>query len=109
MRFEDALVFVVGLIIGAVVALVAARSARIPAGTRAPAGMRPPASSAANADSELSSALDQLDVGVIWLGGNLVVSRLNRAAARLLQVDEARAIGRSVLETFLDHRVGDAA
>jgi two-component system, OmpR family, phosphate regulon sensor histidine kinase PhoR len=103
MRFEDALVFVFGLIIGAFVALVAARSAR------AAAAPRPPPSSPAESDSELSTALDQLDVGVIWLDADLVVSRLNRAAARLVPVSQTRAVGRSVMETFLDHRVADAA
>ena len=104
MRFEDAFVFVFGLVIGAVVAVVASRVAQ-------PSPPAPTAEAAtdAAAESGLSLALDQLDVGVIWLSPSLTVTRLNRAAARLLQLDERRAIGRSLMETFLDHRVGDAA
>ena len=104
MRFEDAFVFVFGLVIGAVLSVVASRVAQ----SSAPAQAAEPATDEA-ADSGVSLALDQLDVGVIWLSPTFVVTRLNRAAARLLQLDEPRAVGRSLMETFLDHRVGDAA
>ena len=105
MRFEDAFVFVFGLVIGAVVAIAARRLPQ--AFAPLPPAEAPPPDNVAERD--LSGALDQLDVGVIWLTKGLAVTRLNRAAARFLQLDEARAVGRSLMETFLDHRVGDAA
>ena len=52
---------------------------------------------------------DLLDLGIVRLGPQLGVVRLNRAAARLLQVDQDRAAGRSVMEMFVDHRVEEAA
>jgi two-component system phosphate regulon sensor histidine kinase PhoR len=60
-------------------------------------------------NADLGALVDQMDQGVVWLDGQLQVVRINRAAARMLQVDPERVIGRSVMETFVDHRVEDAA
>ena len=104
MRVEDVFVFVFGLVIGAVLAVVARR--------RAEAGTSPSISESEagpSVDPEISAALDQLDVGVVWLGQGSRVTRLNGAAARLLQLDETQQVGRSLMEIFLDHRVAEAA
>ena len=104
MRFEDALLLVVGLVVGAIVA-VAAR--RLPQGAAQQPADRLQSETAGQ--EELRDALDELDVGVIALDRELTVTRLNRAAARLMGVDQSRAVGRSLMEMFLDHRVEDAA
>lgn len=59
--------------------------------------------------SELGSLIDHLDLGIVRLGPRLEVARINRAAARLLQADSERVIGKSLMEMFVDHRVDEAA
>lgn len=106
MRFEDVFVFVFGLVIGSIVAVIAQRVANSgPA--PAPLALEPTAEPAGAPG--LETVLDQIDLGVVLLGPALTVTRLNRAAARLLQLDEGGAVGRSVMETFVDHRVAEAA
>ncbi len=60
---------------------------------------------------ELADAgvVDLLDVGVMRVDDNLRVVRLNPAAARMLRIDQRAAAGRSLMETFVDHRVEEAA
>ena len=59
--------------------------------------------------TQLGGLIDQVDLGIVRLGPRLEVVRLNRAAARLLQVDQERVTGRSLMELFVDHRVEEAA
>ncbi len=60
-------------------------------------------------DRDLLGLIDHIDEGIVWLDEHLQVAGLNTAAARILQVDRQRAIGRSVMETFVDHLVEEAA
>ena len=59
--------------------------------------------------ADQAALLDQLDVGVVRLGPDSTVVQANRAAARLLDVPLDRLLGRSLMETFLDHRVEETA
>ena len=59
--------------------------------------------------ADLTGLLDQLDVGVVRLGPDASVIQANRAAAHLLDSDLERMVGRSLMATFLDHRVEEAA
>ena len=56
-----------------------------------------------------TTTLDLLDVGVLRLDSELRVRWANPAAARLLGVSEGALKGRSLMATFLDHRVEEAA
>jgi two-component system phosphate regulon sensor histidine kinase PhoR len=53
--------------------------------------------------------IDQLEIGVLRLDADLEVIRFNSAAARLLRLEQRRPARRSLMETFVDHRVEDAA
>jgi two-component system phosphate regulon sensor histidine kinase PhoR len=57
---------------------------------------------------ELAGLLERIDLGVVRLGADQRVMRVNRAAARMLRVEQDAAAGRSPLELFVDHRVADA-
>jgi two-component system phosphate regulon sensor histidine kinase PhoR len=59
--------------------------------------------------SELSGVVEQIDVGVVRLDSGLRVMQLNRAAARMLQLDQDQAAGRSLIELFVDHRADESA
>ena len=56
-----------------------------------------------------AQVLDLLDLGVLRLDADLDVVRFNSAAARLLRLEQRRPARRSLMETFVDHRVEDAA
>jgi two-component system phosphate regulon sensor histidine kinase PhoR len=56
-----------------------------------------------------AALLDLLGVGVLRLGPGSNVVHANAAAARLLELDPGRLIGRSLMETFLDHQVEETA
>lgn len=58
---------------------------------------------------DLDDLIDQIGLGIVRLGARLEVVWVNRAAARLLRMQEARIAGRSVMELFVDHRVEEAA
>jgi len=53
--------------------------------------------------------LDLLDLGVLRLDAGFNVVRFNSAAARLLRLDQRPPARRSLMETFVDHRVEEAA
>jgi len=69
----------------------------------------PPSAADTEWFAQLGGLSDQIDLGIVRLGDRLEVVRLNRAAARLLQVEQKRITGRSVMEMFVDHRVEEAA
>jgi two-component system phosphate regulon sensor histidine kinase PhoR len=60
-------------------------------------------------NAELDSVLDLLNVGVIRLGFDSNVVQANGAACRLLDLEPGRLVGRSLMETFLDHQVEECA
>ena len=74
-----------------------------------PAVPAPTATVASSSTEGTTQLIDQLDVGIVRLGTRLEVVSLNRAAARMLQVDQERVVGRSLMEVFVDHRVEEAA
>jgi two-component system phosphate regulon sensor histidine kinase PhoR len=55
--------------------------------------------------AELSRLADQIGLGVVRVGPRLTVDRANQAAHALLGKRPGSLPGRSVMETFLDHRV----
>jgi two-component system phosphate regulon sensor histidine kinase PhoR len=104
MGFEDALLLAAGFVVGAGVIFLA----RLFSGAGSAAPVAQTIAQEAD-DGQLEQILDQLDLGIIWLDDDRRVTRLNPAAARLVELDPKRALGRSLMETFLDHRVEEQA
>jgi two-component system, OmpR family, phosphate regulon sensor histidine kinase PhoR len=102
---ETAAALAIAFVVGVLVTILARSSGRGGADTDSSAAN----AALSNADAELFALVDQLEVGVMWLDTDLRVSRANRAAARLLDTQPDRLADRSLMETFIDHRVEDAA
>jgi two-component system, OmpR family, phosphate regulon sensor histidine kinase PhoR len=50
---------------------------------------------------------DQASLGLLWLDARLIVAAANQAAHLLLERRAPGLVGRSVMETFLDHRLDE--
>ena len=102
------LALVASAILGAMLAglyFTAQRRTSVSAQASAPA--RPTDVSGWPADRQ--GLIDSLDIGVVRLDARLDVVRTNRAADRMLHLDDRPVARRSLMEIVLDHRVEDAA
>jgi two-component system, OmpR family, phosphate regulon sensor histidine kinase PhoR len=102
---ETAAALAIAFIAGVLVTFLARRSGR----ARADPELRAANANQSNTDEELVTLLDQLDVGVMRLDSDMRISRVNRAAARLLETEPDRLANRSLMEAFIDHRVEESA
>jgi len=119
-QFEHLLAIALGFAAGVALAIALARRSREPeqtppevptaaAETHAVAPMSTRAGDDRGWQGDLATLVDHIDLGIVRLGSRLQVVRANRAAARLLQTDAQRVIGKSLMELFVDHRVNEAA
>jgi two-component system phosphate regulon sensor histidine kinase PhoR len=60
-------------------------------------------------DKQLIRLLDELEQGILRVDQGQFITWANRAADRLLGFEDGRLIGRTLMSTFLDHRVADTA
>ena len=106
------IVALVAFLLGVLVAVTYARSHAVDA---AEASAEPGLagelleSHVAEGDRLDAGVVDLLDVGVLRINPDLNVVSFNPAAARMLRLDPRATGRRSLMETFVDHRVEDAA
>ena len=112
MPVEYALLALVALLVGVGLGMLFARRRAAPA-TAAPSAATRPSGPAPSADDiwtgGLPALIERIDIGVIRVGPDMRVIRLNQAAARMLSIELTAATDRSLLELFVDHRVDEAA
>ncbi len=112
MPVEYALLALVALLVGAGLGMLFARRQAAPATAEPSAATRPSGPAPSTDDiwtGELPALIERIDIGVIRVGPDMRVIRLNQAAARMLSIELTAATDRSLLELFVDHRVDEAA